>query len=190
MDYDASRKIQSQLSSGESLRWSGRPRQGIVFRGSDAFMIPFSLLWGGFAFFWEYSAYTSGAPAFFLLFGGAFVVVGIYFIFGRFIVDSLTRRSTYYGVTDDRVLIVSEFPTSKTKSLGLTTLTDVTFTSKSDQSGSISFGAQHPMADMFGGMNWPGMGAYQGPRFDMIDNVKSVYDILQRAKQDREKAAR
>jgi hypothetical protein len=46
------------------------------------------------------------------------------------------------------------------------------------------------MAEMFGGMNWPGMGAYQGPRFDMIDNVKSVYDILQKAKRDRENAFR
>lgn len=190
MDYDASQKIQAQLSSGESLLWSGRPRQGVMFRGSDVFVIPFSLLWGGFAIYWEYTAYTSGAPAFFLLFGGVFVVVGIYFIFGRFIADSLTRRSTYYGVSNDRVLIVSEFPTSKTKSLGLTTLTDVTFTTKSDQSGSISFGAQHPTAEMFGGMNWPGMSAYQGPRFDMIENVKSVYDILQKAMRDRDNSSR
>jgi len=156
----------------------------VILRGSDLFVIPFSLLWGGFAIFWEYSAYSSGAPAFFLLFGGVFVVVGIYFIFGRFVVDALTRRNAYYGVSNDRVLIVSEFPTSKTKSLGLSTLTDLTFSSKSDQSGSISFGAQNPMAEMFGGMNWPGMGAYQGPRFDMIQNVKSVYDILQKAKRD------
>jgi len=182
MDYEVTQKIQSQLSSGESLLWSGRPRPGVLLRGSDFFVIPFSLLWGGFAFFWEYTAYKSGAPAFFLLFGVPFVLIGIYFIFGRFIVDSLMRRSTYYGVTDDRVLIITEFPTAKTKSLGLSTLTDITFSSKPDQSGSISFGAQHPMAAMFGGMNWPGMGAYQGPRFDMIENVKSVYDILQKAK--------
>ena len=187
MEYDTTTKIQTQLSSGESLLWSGRPRQGVIFRGSDVFVIPFSLLWGGFAIFWEYKAYTSGAPFFFLLFGGAFVVMGIYFIFGRFFVDSMTRKNTYYGVTNDRVIIVTEFPTSKTKSLGLSTLTDITFSTKPDQSGTISFGAQHPMAEMFGGMNWPGMGAYQGPRFDMIDNVKSVYDKLQRAKKDAER---
>ena len=38
------------------------------------------------------------------------------------------------------------------------------------------------MSELFGGMNWPGMGAYQGPRFDMIENVKSVYDTILRAK--------
>ena len=184
MDYDTSQKIQSQLSTGESLLWSGRPRQGVVFRGSDFFVIPFSLLWCGFAIFWVMGAYRSGAPAFFVLFGVPFVLAGLYFVFGRFIVDSLARRNTYYGVSNERVLIVSEFPTSKTKSLGLSTLTDITFSSKPDQSGTISFGAQHPMAEMVSGMNWPGMGAYQGPRLDMVENVKTVYDTIQRAKKN------
>ena len=81
MEYETTQKLENELSSDESLLWSGRPKQGIVLRASDTFMIPFSLLWGGFAFFWEYSAYKSGAPPFFLLFGGAFVLVGIYIIF-------------------------------------------------------------------------------------------------------------
>lgn len=182
MDFDTSQKIQAQLSSGESLLWSGRPRQGVVFRGSDVFVIPFSLLWCGFAFFWIHGAYSSGAPLPFVLFGVPFVLMGLYFVFGRFIFDSLNRRSTYYGVSNDRVLIVSEFPTAKTKSLGLSTLSDITFSSKPDNSGSITFGANHAMAEMFGGMNWPGMEAYQGPKFDMIANVKSVYDTIQNAK--------
>src|SRR5438046_585524 len=62
--------IQGQLASGERLLWSGRPVEGIVFRPSDAFMIPFSLMWGGFALFWEYSVIsTDKAPLFFMLWG-------------------------------------------------------------------------------------------------------------------------
>ena len=182
MDFGASQKIQAQLSSGETLLWSGRPRQGVVFRGSDVFVIPFSLFWFGFAVFWIHGAYNSGAPLPFVLFGVPFVLMGLYFVFGRFIFDSLNRRGTYYGVSNDRVLIVSEFPTTKTKSLGLSTLSDITFSSKPDMSGSITFGPNHPMSEMFGGMNWPGMGAYQGPKFDMIADVKSVYDTIQNAK--------
>ncbi|MEO6146867.1 MAG: hypothetical protein ABIT70_07410 [Sulfuriferula sp.] len=100
MEHETTQKLQRELSSGESLLWTGRPKQGVALRGADAFMIPFSLLWGGFAMFWEYSVYTVGAPTFFLLFGSAFVVVGIYFIFGRFITDSLKRKNTYYGITN------------------------------------------------------------------------------------------
>jgi hypothetical protein len=181
MDHETTKKLHRELSPGESLLWSGRPKQGIHLRGADAFMIPFSLLWGGFAIFWEYGVYKSGAPAFFLLFGGVFVLVGVYFIFGRFMADSLKRKGTYYGVTNDRVLILSEFPTRTIKSLNLKTLSDITFSHKSDGSGSISFGPQNPMAGWMGGMAWPGMGQYQSPGFELIKDVKGAYDILREA---------
>ncbi|OFW17630.1 MAG: hypothetical protein A3H27_16985 [Acidobacteria bacterium RIFCSPLOWO2_02_FULL_59_13] len=63
-------------------------------------------------------------------------------------------------------MVLSEFPTHKVKSLNLTTLTDITFSNKSDGTGSISFGPQHP---------------YQSPIFELIDNVKSVYDTIREA---------
>ena len=179
MDLHTSQKIRAQLSPGESLVWSGRPKRGIVFRGSDVFLIPFSLLWGGFAFYWEYTAYTSGAPVFFLLFGGFFVIMGLHLIIGRFISDALIRGSTYYGVTNERVLILSEFPSSRSKSLALANLSDLSFTSKADGSGSIAFGPQHPAASMMGGAHWPGMSKHQSPSFDLIPDAKNVFDKIQ-----------
>lgn len=178
MDYELTQKLQKELSSGESLLWFGRPQQGMVLHGSDAFLIPFSLLWGGFALFWEFSAYRSGAPPFFLLFGGFFVVIGLYFIFGRFIADSMIRGRTYYAVTNDRVLILSEFPARRLKSLNLRTLTDITFTSKPNGIGTITFG---PTASWMDGVSWPVAGFNRSPRFELIENVKSVYDIIRDA---------
>lgn len=58
MNYDVQMIIQKELDSGEGLLWAGTPKQGTIFKGTDVFMIPFSLLWGGFAIFWEYMALT------------------------------------------------------------------------------------------------------------------------------------
>ena len=164
----------------ERVLWAGRPRQGVVFRSSDAFMIPFSLLWGGFAIFWETMAIMSGAPFFFVLWGIPFVLVGLYMIFGRLVVDAMQRERTFYGVTDQRIIIVSGLTNRKVKSLNLRTLSDVSLSEKEDRSGSITFGTRHPMSWWWGGMTWPGM-PHAVPSFEMIADAKRVYEDIREA---------
>ena len=40
--------IKPLLQNDEKLLWSGIPLQGIKLRKLDIFMIPFSIIWGGF----------------------------------------------------------------------------------------------------------------------------------------------
>jgi hypothetical protein len=185
---EAKQEIAGELDSDEQLLWTGMPRQGIVLRATDTFMIPFSLLWGGFALFWEAMAIfmvaTVGEPTTFIfpLFGIPFVIVGLYMIFGRFLVDARARAKTYYGVTTKRVIIVSGLISRKVSSLDPRTLTDVALTERSDRSGTISFGPQHPFEWMYGGMQWPSMGRFGLPSLEMIDDARHVYKLIREAK--------
>ena len=144
-------------------------------------MTPFSLLWGGFAIFWEWSVIQSNAPAFFMLWGVPFVLIGLYLIFGRFIVEAQQRARTMYGVTNERVLIVSGLFNRKIKSLALRTLSDLSLSENSNGEGSITFGSTPPFASWFGGSAWPGMEAYAGPRFEEIPNARTVYNVIRDA---------
>src|ERR1700676_1199303 len=92
IDQASYQAIQPELTSGETTLWAGQPNTSVIFHKEDVFLIPFSLLWGGFAIFWESgvsgfwgSKGGASAPFFFLLWGIPFVVIGQYLIWGRFL---------------------------------------------------------------------------------------------------------
>jgi hypothetical protein len=171
--------IQFTLDRGERQLWAGAPRRGLVLRGSDAFMIPFSLLWAGFAFFWELSVLQEGAPLFFALWGIPFVLVGLYITVGRFLVDARRRARTTYAVTSERIIISSGAFSPSVKSLNLRTLSDVTLHERPDGSGTITFGSVSPLVAMYAGTAWPGIP--QVPSFEMIPDARQVYGIIREA---------
>jgi Bacterial PH domain len=181
MNSSAEQELAAHLDRGESLLWSGRPKQGVVLRPIDAFMIPFSLLWGGFAFFWEARVLSSGASVFFALWGLPFVLMGVYITIGRFFVDARLRGATVYGLTPARVLIVSGLFARRVTSLNLRTLRDVSLSERGDRSGTITFGASHPLVMWAGAMSWPGAGQFHAPSFELIAEARSVYSRVRDA---------
>lgn len=185
MDYEASQKIQPHLARRETLLWSGRPRQGFFLRRSDLFLIPFSLVWCSIVIASVSMAFLQGHPLI-PLFAMPLILVGIYLAVGRFVIDSLVRRGTFYGLTDDRVLIVTQFPMSTMKSLELSSLSNLMLTSSRDKSGSIWFDRPQQGVQWLSGLHWPGSASSQGPHFDSIENVQGVYDTLLKAQQDQE----
>lgn len=184
MLQDAEQLINSELDSSEKILWSGQPRKGVLFRGVDVFLIPFSILWCGFAIFWEFMVVSSDAPFFFMLWGVPFVFVGLYFVFGRFLVEAKQREKTFYGLTNERIIIISGLFGKKVKSLSLKNLSEVSLSEKADKSGTITLGASNPLFSMFGGMAWPGMGNFLPPSLEMIPNAKEVYDLLRNAQRE------
>ncbi len=164
------------LDREEVQLWRGQPRQGLVVRPADLFLIPFSLLWGGFAIFWEVSVLRMPAPGFFALWGIPFVLMGLYVIVGRFFVDAWRRQRTTYALTTTRVIIRTG---TSLNSLDLRTLTNITVIERRDGTGTISFGPSNPLSSMLGGASWPGMPLALA--FDMIADVQRVYGQIREA---------
>src|SRR6202012_2682670 len=124
--------------------------------------IPFSLLWGGFAFFWEGSVIGIGRraashgsfPAFFLLFGGVFCLIGLYMIVGRFFMDAWLRAHMRYAVTSKRVLIVRDPPFGDVRTIGLSTAPSLRLQLGVNGRGTISLGEDAGWRGRNGWSSW------------------------------------
>lgn len=167
------------LLPGERIVWKGHPYSGLILRPIEVFLIPFSLLWGGFALFWNASVWTTDAELSFKLFGLPFLIAGVYVTVGRFLVDISLRKKIAYFVTNKRVLIKKRSGGSGTKSLDITRLPALEFDERSDGSGTIRFGSS---GGLFAGNN---LGIWQPtfdptPQFIRISNVRSVYELIQK----------
>lgn len=178
---EAEQVLARELEANERLLWAGVPRQGFVLRQGDAVLVPFSLLWGGFAIFWETTVLTHGAPWFASLWGIPFVLVGLYLICGRFVVDARRRAATAYALTDHRALIRSGLFSPSVKSAALRGLSEMQLTERGDGSGTITLGPTPPWAHGYAASSWPGSAGQIGPAFELIADVRSVYHQLRAA---------
>jgi len=176
LDYNIENELRPHLISGEKISWTGRPKTGIIFRTSDAFLIPFSLLWCGFAIFWESTVVMTNAPFFFKLWGIPFVLVGLYMIVGRFFVDAKKRAGTVYGITGERVIILSGIFRREVKSFNIKALSDISYSQKADGSGTITLGSATYNYSKWQGSEYSG--TKQPPKLELIDDVKSVYEKI------------
>jgi len=89
-----------------------------------------------------------------------------------------------FTASQTSALIVSGLVARKVRSLNLRTLSDLSLSEGTNGEGSISFGGgTRGFASIFGGSGggWPGAEAYIGPRFDLIADARSVFDIIRKA---------
>lgn len=103
---NASHQVRADLLPGEHLLWEGHPDPRLLFTPADAFIVPFSILWCGFAIFWVVGASRTAGLGF-ASFGLLFVLVGLYLVFGRFIYKTNRKRRTAYAISDRRVIVAT-----------------------------------------------------------------------------------
>jgi hypothetical protein len=181
--------FEGRLSDDERLLWTGRPDPNALFGIADYFLVPFSLLWGGFAFAWEALVIVAllrgeersangGSLWFFAVFGVIFVITGVYLIAGRFVYKRARNRRTRYAVTDRRVLSVIRLFGEHSQAEQLDGIASLSKSVASSGCGSIFFGDVPPWSRTYANT---GMDLF-GPRqtrmpvafFDVRD-IDAVY---------------
>ena len=197
MDYQTELNIseifRSELLPNEKIEWTGQPDPSKHFTKQDIFLVPFSLLWGGFAFCWEAGvlgpilksgSHKDPMDIIFPLFGLPFIIVGIYFIFGRFIYKAWRKRHTFYAITNLRIIIVTS---TRSKEVSAIYLRDIPIINKmigSDGVGSIIFGnIMVKSIGSYGNTDLEWFGSRSGPlppAFYDIHDADSVYELVNR----------
>ncbi len=172
MDLDIQRRLSGYLLRGEKILWTGRPPRGVMFTRSDAFTIPFFLVWTGIPLFGLFSQGRSGFGVQSLFFA-PFFLMGGYMLIVRFFHDAWVRAHTFYAVTDRRILILRDGPRAALRSfdrgnLGILELLE------DGSRGTILFG-QRPA----GGRGFIFLPPTT-PQFLGIENAREVFDLIQR----------
>ncbi len=178
--------LSPHLSPGERLLWAGRPKQGLLLRGEDIWLIPFSLVWS-LPTLSRLSRDLAAGTVQFDPISLLFLFTGLYLLIGRFLVDAWLRSRTYYGVTDRQALIVGHSVGSKPRSVGLQTLSDLKLTLRRGGRGTVELG-RPKRSNVFGprgtrALPFPGAMAYLPPTFEAITNPREVYDLIVQAQQ-------
>ncbi len=180
------RDVEALLEPGERTLWVGRPLTGFRFNRGDVFLIPFSLLWGGFAILWEYMAIRmaliSGNAGAIIgpLFGIPFVAIGVYLIIGRYLQDSRRRKHTILLVTDKRLIAKGRHGHV---AWDLADLTEVRLKDRKNGVGDIQIeSSKSPIKEIPPGKRLRPIGMASSP-LEMIPNVREPFEILMAARQ-------
>jgi hypothetical protein len=176
---DAVGPIDARLMPGERLLWRGQPDRRVYTFGGPWYLIPFSVMWAGFAFVWEGLALTSGAPPLFAVWGIPFCAIGVYLVAGRFWVAGREAERTTYAITDRRVMIQSGAFARRYIELSLGSLPSPQLEARADGIGTITFGAVYPFP-VWGAAGWPGTSRV--PAFVAIREAGRVFRLLEEAR--------
>lgn len=108
-----------------------------------------------------------------------FVVIGLYFLFGRFLVDAWYRAKLHYVITNQRVILNSDFPLMKgVTSIDLASVR-LQLDERSDGRGTIRLA----LGDMWSNLNWSPLHPCIGrpPHLFRIETPRDVYELLRSA---------
>ena len=178
--------METDLLPGERILWQGQPLRYPLFRVTDILLVPFSLVWCGIVVGGGLSALINGgsiaSAACFL----PFVLIGLYFVAGRFVVRAVISRRTRYTLTNTRILVHGGWSGGRLTAAYLRSLPPPVTTERSDGSGSLAFGGFPGVADAFVRGRRRAWNAWSGEPSDTpilreVPDVRRVRDFVAHA---------
>ncbi len=166
------------LASGERIIWQGQPTQGFRLAPQDALAVPFAAFWLFIVLticLLTFTGEMKDVPPMTYFMLPVFVIIGLYMLVGRFLVDRVTRRHVHYYLTTERAVIESGMFRPNRRSVSLAATPEIGFQGRRSGRGTVQFGS----ANMFGVVppSWPGGSQFLPPAFDDIDDAERVYGL-------------
>lgn len=162
----------AMLAPGEYILWHGKPAvKGGLLNRSDFFMIPFSIVWAGFAVFSFAGIITGNRRPIEMLFCGLFLLAAFYITIGRFIIAAIRLHNTEYAITSRQVLICTN---RGVEALSRATLPAPRLELRKNGRGTIWFGQRAQYA-----ANGRVVSAADAVGLRNIADVQKVWQILQ-----------
>jgi hypothetical protein len=174
IDADTLARVQAVLNPGEDVHWAGRPGQGIRFRMSDWFIIPWSLLFAGAAFGLAVASWWIEGEWAFRIQTLPFALLAAYFLFGRYVLDAWYRSGLVYAVTGERLVSIWK---SRARSMALGNMQVLELIERPRGQGSILFGEGFPY-----NRHRFLLPSADGKSFEFIEDSRAVYGIINRAR--------
>ncbi|MEA3041148.1 MAG: hypothetical protein QOC65_637 [Sphingomonadales bacterium] len=174
--------LRQWLLPGERLLWAGLPKQGLLLRSSDLYLVPFSLFFVGFALLWNQGVWEWGdTPFLFAVAGVALLLGAAYVSLGRFLVDAVVRAKLLYAVTDRRIVILRRPPWSRFRALDLSYLPVLELQQSGRGRGTINFDVA-PDPQWWSHAHQPEWtpALSKVARFLEIEGAAAVYDLISR----------
>lgn len=168
----------NDLAPDERIIWQGQPTQGFRLAPQDAFAVPFAAFWLFIVSILTLMAFTGEMkvvnPLAYVIMP-AFLLIGLYMLLGRFLVDRAARQRIHYFLTTERAVIEGGLFRPSRRSVSLAAAPEIRFQGRRSGRGTVQFGS----ANMFGMMpsSWPGASQFLPPAFDDIEDAERVYNL-------------
>ncbi len=142
------RALEIKLLPDETIHWYGKPNAWAILAIGDRFLIPFSLLCGIFAFYWEYTTFNlesqiiSGGPFTYLypITGIPVILVALYLMIGRFFYKFWLKTRTTYAVSNKRLMVITQGKVRKERFQFLNHIKTILKMTDKNGAGSLTFG--------------------------------------------------